>query len=318
MVLHVKFHVAAPVALVKALSLTAATATKASLVRLPASRRPSALPPVATGAPLPVAAGAPLHVAAGALLPVSATSAVGGGGGGEGGGGGGEARVADATLLAAAPHRYVARAPAAAALSGARSSTFVPSPSPPSSRAHVCRAGRRRVAGREDLSGGQRSRRSSRPFPSPPYRFLPPRRLSCPRLLLHATSTAAVPLAAPPSTKAPQENAAASPFDQGMESAKGKAEWNGEGEEAKGKAEGNGEGEEAKGKAEGNGEGEEVKRKAEGNGEGEEAKGKAEGNGEGKEAKGKAEQSADGEEGKSSAVVGLRLVTTPVVAADVT
>ncbi|CAI5515319.1 unnamed protein product [Closterium sp. Naga37s-1] len=317
MVLHVEFHVAAPAALVKALSLTAATATKASPVRLPASRRPSALPPVATGAPLPVAAGAPLHVAAGALLPVSATSAMGGGGGGEGGG---EGRRGWLTPLCSLL-RHTAMSPVLPLLPrflvrGAAPSCLARRPPLPAPTSAVRGGGGWRVG--KICRGGQRSRRSSRPFPSPPYRFLPPRRLSCPRLLLHATSTAAVPLAAPPSTKAPQENAAASPFDQGMESAKGKAEWNGEGEEAKGKAEGNGEGEEAKGKAEGNGEGEEVKRKAEGNGEGEEAKGKAEGNGEGKEAKGKAEQSADGEEGKSSAVVGLRLVATPVVAADVT
>ncbi|CAI7791602.1 unnamed protein product [Closterium sp. NIES-53] len=107
-------------ALVKALRLTVVTAANVSPVRRSTSHRPSALPPIAAGAPLPVVAGALLPVVAGALLPVVAgtllpvaagallldatASAVGGGGG-----------VGATTTATAAP----ATAPATAATAAA-------------------------------------------------------------------------------------------------------------------------------------------------------------------------------------------------------
>ncbi|CAI7813521.1 unnamed protein product [Closterium sp. NIES-54] len=54
---------------------------------------------------------------------------------------------------------------------------------PPSHCCWCTKVGEGREGG-EDLSGGQRSWQSSRPFPSPWSYFLPPRRLSCPHLLL--------------------------------------------------------------------------------------------------------------------------------------
>ncbi|CAI7866369.1 unnamed protein product [Closterium sp. NIES-53] len=65
-----------------------------------------------------------------------------------------------------------------------------PLPIYPPSHCCWCTKGREAGEGGEDLSGGQRSWRSSRPFPSPRSRFLPLCRLSCPRLLLQCGEVA--------------------------------------------------------------------------------------------------------------------------------
>ncbi|CAI7774165.1 unnamed protein product [Closterium sp. NIES-53] len=66
-----------------------------------------------------------------------------------------------------------------------------PLPIYPPSHCCWCTKGGEGGEGGEDLSGGQRSWRSLRPFPSPRSRFLPPcRRLSCPRLLLQCGEVA--------------------------------------------------------------------------------------------------------------------------------